>query len=97
MTYHSQTQTRADWRSCKRYESLLIQAEMNQLNQFEEEEREEMQTWTLYGQRLLQKEPFWFHDAFPHYPPDESESFQQWYKLRLLWTRYGRYYMGWMN
>ena len=90
-------ETRTDWRSCKRSESLLIQAEMNGLEDFDAEEQEEMQTWTLYGQRLLQKDPFWFHDAFPHYPPDELDPFQKWYKLRLLWTRYGRYFTGQMD
>ena len=86
--------TRPDWRSCNRNVSSLIQATMNQLEDFDEEEQEEMTTWTLYGQRLLQKDPYWFHDPFPHYPPNHLVPFHEWYKIRLLWTRYGRYYTG---
>ena len=73
-------ESRPDWRTCKRPEAILIQAEMNQLTQFDKEEQEEMASWTLYGQNLLKKDPFWFHDAFPHYPPDDQDPFQKWYK-----------------
>ena len=68
---------------------------MNRLDNFDEDEREEMSSWTLYGQMLLQKEPGWFHEMFPLYPPDTDDS--QWYRQRLLWIRYGRYYMGRMG
>ena len=89
--------TRADWRICKLSESLLVQAAMNQLSQFGEDEQEEMASWTLYGQILLQKNPYWFHQRFPLYPPEDMDNFQQWYRQRLLWIRYGRYYTGQMD
>ena len=91
--------TRSDWRFCKRPESMLVQAIMNRLENFDEEEQEEMVTWTLYGQGLLQKDPYWFHNRFPHHPPEEEDMyhFQEWYRQRLLWIRYGRYFTGQMK
>ena len=93
--------TRSDWRSCKLSEAIMVQAAMNQLTQFEEDEQEEMASWTLYGQFLLQKDPYWLYERFPLYPPEDMEHFQEWYKKRLLWIRYGRYYAGdmsiWIN
>lgn len=89
--------TRSDWRFCKRPESMLVQMAMNRLENFDEEEQEEMVTWTLYGQVLLRKDPYWFQNRFPHHPPEDLYPFQEWYRQRLLWIRYGRYYTGQMK
>jgi hypothetical protein len=98
--------TRPDWRTCKRNESGLLRKYAENFHEiyvycFTEEECEELDTWTLAGQKLMTKKTterdHWTNQPFPHDDPEQIEDYDTWYPQRLLWIRYGRYYTGQME
>ena len=97
--------TRSDWKTCKCLESSLIRHHTEEIlpicvESFTDEECEEIFTWTLAGQKIMLKKTspqnHWTHHRFPFQSPDPNEDVL-WYPQRLLWIRYGRYYMGLMR
>lgn len=92
--------TRADWRTCKRHESEMVEEyndcvlyylyETNNRWNWSPEETHEINHWSLYGKKWLMRAHQWLCIAqrrAPQYPPEDGmyENPKEWYSHRIQW------------
>ena len=77
--------TRVDWRTCRSHEACLIKEFcLSHLGMFQEDELEELEQWSLFGQLymvgLTHSDPLWT----TRYVDTEPLDYKQWYQHRWM-------------